>query len=88
MNANELKEYIISNNKIALVLEKTGCHHITEYQTEYRAALPNKTNATSVTVKRETLFTAVNSSDMNFTGDIFVLVMNLCGVSFGKASVE
>lgn len=86
MNANELKEYIISNNKIALILEKTGCHHIKEYQTEYRAALPNKTNATSVTVKKETLFTAVNSSDMNFTGDIFVLVMNLCNVSFGKAN--
>ncbi len=86
MNANELKQYIIDNNKISLVLEKVGCHGIKEYKTEYRAALPNKTNTTAVTVKKETLFTAINSSDLNAVGDIFILIMKLQDVSFGKAN--
>lgn len=86
MNANELKEYIIKNNKIPLVLEKIGCHSIKEYKTEYRAALPNKANPTAVMIKKDTLFTAVNSSELNCTGDIFVLMMTLQNVSFGKAN--
>ena len=86
MNVNELKEYIINNNKISLILEKVGCHSIKEYKTEYRAALPGKKNPTAVTVKKENLFTAVNSSDLNFTGDIFVLVMELNKITFGKAN--
>lgn len=86
MNANEIKEYIINNNKISLVLEKVGCHGIKEYKSEYRAALPNKTNTTAVTVKKENLFTAVNSSDFNCTGDIFILLMELKGINFGKAN--
>lgn len=86
MNANELKEYIINNNKISLILEKVGCHSIKEYKSEYRAALPEKKNPTAVTVKKENLFTAVNSSDLNFTGDIFVLVMELNKITFGKAN--
>lgn len=87
MNANELKEYIIYNSKISLILERLGCHGIKEYKSEYRAALPNKTNKTAVTVKKNNLFTAVNSSDLNFTGDIFVLVMKLKNISFGKANI-
>jgi len=86
VDANELKQYIIDNNKISLVLEKVGCHGIKEYNTEYRAALPNKTNTTAVTVKKENLFTAINSSDVNAMGDIFVLIMKLQDVSFGKAN--
>lgn len=86
MNANELKEYIINNNKISLILEKVGCHSIKEYKTEYRAALPKKKNPTAVTVKKENLFTAVNSSDLSFVGDIFVLIMKLNSISFGKAN--
>mgnify|MGYP004634752887 FL=1 len=86
MNANELKEYIIKNNKISLVLEKVGCHDIKEYHSEYRAALPDKTNPTAVTVKKDNLFTAVNSSDLSFVGDIFVLIMKLNNISFGKAN--
>lgn len=86
MNANELKQYIIDNNKISLVLEKVGCHGIKEYNTEYRAALPNKTNTTAVTVKKDTLFTAINSSDITAMGDIFILVMKLQNVTFGKAN--
>lgn len=86
MNANELKEYIINNNKISLILDKVGCHNVREYRTEYRAALPMKTNATAVTVKKDNLYVAVNSSDVNFTGDIFVLVMELKKVNFGKAN--
>lgn len=86
MNANELKEYIIKNNKISLILEKVGCHGIREYKSEYRAALPQKTNTTAVTVKKENLFTAINSSELSCTGDIFILLMELKNISFGKAN--
>lgn len=86
MNANELKEYIINNNKISLILEKAGCHSIREYRNEYRAALPDKTNPTAVTVKKDTLFIAVNSSGLSFTGDIFMLIMRIKNVTFGRAN--
>lgn len=86
MNANELKQYIMDNNKISLVLEKVGCHNIKEYQTEYRAALPNKTNSTAVCVKKDNLYTAIRSNDINVQGDIFILIIELKRVSFGKAN--
>lgn len=86
MDANELKKYILDNNKISLVLEKVGCHNIKEYQSEYRAALPNKTNNTAVCVKKDSLFTAIRSSDVNIQGDIFTLIIELKHISFGKAN--
>lgn len=86
MDANQLKQYVIDNNKISLVLEKAGCHDIKEYTNEYRAALPNKTNSTAVCVKKDNLFTAIRSSDINCQGDIFILIMNLQNVTFGKAN--
>ena len=85
MNAIELKEYIIKNDKTPVILEAIGCHSITEYSSEYRSALPDKNNKTSVTVKKESLYSAVYSGDINMSGDIFALVMELKGISFGKA---
>lgn len=86
MNANELKQYIIDNNKISLVLERVGCHNIKEYDKEYRAALPDKTNPTAVCVKKENLFTAIRSTELNCQGDIFILITELKNLSFGKAN--
>ena len=85
MNANELKQYIIDNNKISLILESIKCHKIKEYQTEFRAALPNKTNSTAVCVKKDNLYTAIRTSEGEKQGDIFTLVMNVLNISFGKA---
>ena len=85
MDANELKEYIITNNKISLVLESLGCHKIKEYPTEYRAALPNKENATAVCVKKENLYVAIRSSNIDKQGDIFTLIMEIKHMTFGKA---
>lgn len=62
------------------------CHDIKEYQTEYRAALPNKTNNTAVCVKKDNLYTAIRSDDINARGDIFVLITELKKVTFGKAN--
>lgn len=85
MDANELKEYIITNQKVSLVLESLGCHKIKEYPTEYRAALPNKENATAVCVKKDNLYVAIRSSDINRQGDIFTLITEIKNITFGKA---
>ena len=86
MNANELKQYIIDNECVEQILDNLGCHDIKIYNTEYRAAMPNKKNNTAVTVKKDTLFTAIRTSDVSTKGDIFTLVMTIKGISFGEAN--
>lgn len=86
IDANELKEYIRDNNYIEKILIDLGCHDIKENQTEWRAALPQKTNKTAVCVKKDTLSVAVRSSDINTYGDIFTLVMTLKNLRFGQAN--
>ena len=86
INADDLKEYIIENNRVYEILESLGCHDIKEYQQEWRAALPDGTNKTAVCVKKETLSSAIRNSDGNKNGDIFTLVMSIKNVSFGEAN--
>jgi len=86
MLASELIEYIIENNKIEDVLTSLGCHHInSQSQLEYRCALPNHNNKTSVSVKKETLKIRIYSEDETVYGDIFTLTMHIKGISFPKA---
>lgn len=86
INADKLKEYIIENNCVEQILESLECHSIKEYPKEWRAALPNGTNKTAVSVKKDTLSIAIRSSDQNAHGDIFTLVMTLKNMSFGQAN--
>lgn len=85
MDANELKQYVIDNNCIEKILIALGCHDLNEHTTEWRAALPNGNNKTAVCVKKETLSTAIRSSELSEYGDIYTLIMSLKGYLFGKA---
>lgn len=86
INADKLKEYIIENNCVEKILLDLGCHDIKEYDSEWRAALPNGTNKTAVCVKKDTLSIAIRSSEESKHGDIFTLVMSLKNISFGKSN--
>lgn len=76
MFASELIDYIIINDKIEEILNSLGCHHINSSSSiEYRCALPNHKNNTSVVVKKETLKTRVYWEEETIYGDIFTLTM-------------
>lgn len=63
-----------------------NCHSIKEYQTEFRAGLPNKTNKTAICVKKDDLLSSIRTSDGDKFGDIFFLVMELENCGFGEAN--
>lgn len=86
INADKLKEYIVEHDYTEKILLDLGCHDIKSYATEWRAALPQGTNKTAVTVNKDTLSVAIRNKDGQKFGDIFTLVMNIKGVSFGKAN--
>ncbi len=85
MDANELKEYIIKEDKIPIILEGLGCHSIKSYNKEYRAALPNKQNTTAISVKKDTLSSRIYTSDKNVKGDIISIAMEISGLEFKDA---
>jgi DNA primase len=76
MDASELKDYIIENNKTEDILTALGCHKIRKHGNEIRCALPNHNNPTSVCVKTDTLSVIVYSDDMASKGDIFTFVQD------------
>lgn len=86
INANELKEYIIENNCIEQILLSLECHDLCEYQSEWRAALPQGNNKTAICVKKDSLSIAIRSSEENKRGDIFTLIMTIKNISFGNAN--
>lgn len=86
MSADELKDYIIENDNIVQILEALECHDIKEYTDEYRAALPQGTNKTAVCVKKGNLSSVIRNAEGNKAGDIFTLVMNIKGCTFGQAN--
>ena len=85
MDANELKEYIIENDCTEKILIALECHGIKSYPTEWRAALPQRTNKTAICIKKDTMSVAIRSSEMNEHGDIYTLVMSIKNMTFGKA---
>ena len=85
MDAIELKQYIIDNNKIIDILEYVGCHKITDRGNEIRCALPNHNNATSVRVKKDTLYIRSFDDTFNMSGDIYSFIMQLNNVSFNES---
>lgn len=86
MKTYELTDYIINNNKIEEILEAVGCHHIKSYTKEFRCGLPNYSNPTSISVKKETLKVKIYTSNNKIKGDIYTLVMNIYQCSFPEAS--
>ncbi len=87
MNAHDLKQYIIENNKIQDILNDLGCHSFKEYTKEYRCGLPSHNSSNNVVINKETLSLKVFKSDSETVrGDIITLVMDIKNISFPKAN--
>jgi DNA primase len=100
MDAKELKEYIIENNLIQVLLEKVGCHSFVPYDKELRCALPNDNDNSKVSVfYNDNLSIRVFTKGETVHGSIYDLIMfidestfkdairkcqSLLGVSIGK----
>jgi hypothetical protein len=63
-------------------LQGVGCHSIASYANEYRAALPNDTNKTKVSVKKKTLSSRIYRASDNVQGDIISIVMEITHTGF------
>lgn len=87
MTSYELKNFIINNNKIEIVINELGCHHFKTYNKEYRCGLPNHNSTNSVSIKKDTLQIKVFQSDSEIIrGDIFTLIMNIKNISFSESN--
>lgn len=85
MNVQELKEYIIDQNKIEYVLEKLNCSKLKEYTKEYRAALPDGNNATAIAIKKDTLSTRIYTGSNEINGDIISLIEHVKNENFSNS---
>lgn len=85
LDASQLKEYILENDKIEYILESIGCENIKSYQTEYRCSSEEYTNPTSISVKKDTLKIDIYSSHKTLSGDIYTLIMDLCDLTFPQS---
>jgi len=87
MNSIELKQYIIENKYIYLILENLGLHSIKEYTKEYRSGLPNHNSKNNVSIKKNTLKITIFQSDSEIVrGDLITLVMSIKNISFVEAN--
>lgn len=88
MNANDLKKYIIENNKIPEILESLNCTKIKEYPKEYRCSSIFSDNSSALSIKKDSAYVRSYTPEHEFKGDIFLLVMKIKDISFGKANRE
>ena len=88
MNAYELKDYIISNNKLFDVLEGIGCYNIKSYTKEYRCSTPINTKASSTSIKKDSLKVRIFATETREKNDIFTLTMKIKNVNFPGALKE
>lgn len=84
MDACDLTQYIIDNNRIEEVLDGLGCYKIKKYNNEYRCACDKYPNPTSIRIK-DTLKVKVFSQD-SYYGNIFTLTMDLKEIDFFNAT--
>ena len=85
INAYELKQYIIENDKTFDVLEALGCTNIKCYTKEYRCMIPNSHDASATSIKKTTLKTKVYSKSKEMVGDIFSLTMDIKNMTFPQS---
>ena len=85
INAYELKQYIITNDKVKEILEDIGCTNIKSYTKEFRCRSPLHDNSSGTSIKKDSLKVKVYSSDGEIKGDIFTLVMDIKSLTFPKA---
>lgn len=94
MNAYELKDYIINNNKLFEVLEGIGCTNIKNFTKEYRCSTPLNTKANSTAVRKNNLKVIIYANDNSSTKDdkdrdnLYTLTMKIKNVNFHGALKE
>ncbi len=89
MDAKDLKDYIIINEKIKYILEELGCHHIDDRNDKYvSAANPNGDNKGAIVVYKDNLncdnYTR-NIVDKYGNSDLFSLVCYIKDIYFTEA---
>lgn len=86
MLANELKQYIVDNDKIIVILERLGCHSIRENKKDYRAGLLDYCSKNAISIIKDTLGVKVfKPESQTLRGDIYTLCMDIKNVSFPKS---
>lgn len=88
MKPYDLKQYIIENNEINLILEWLGCTSIKPHKKEYRCSLPDGDDCNAVCIKKNTLKTIVYSKSSEMSGDIITLTMDIKNLKFPQALRE
>ena len=90
MNIENIKEYILENDKIQLILENLGCHHIKINNEYVSCANPDGDNTKAILVYLNTNLTTINYTreickNGSIYSDIFTLVEFITGNSFFKS---
>lgn len=89
MDIEGLKEYILENNCIPIILEELGCHHIRHKDGYYQAGNHNGDNQTAISVYENTNLTTINyTRDITkgrTSSDLISLVEYVKDVSFFEA---
>lgn len=86
MDASYLKERIIEDDNVDLILTELGCHKISKKNEQVRCALPDGNNPTSVQIYKDTLaVTIYTRDDFPKKADIITLVEYINEIYFVNA---
>ena len=86
MDAKQLKEYIIQNEDcIITILEDLGFHKVVDRGEYVTCALPEHNNPSGFSVLKENLYCNSFSTHLEFKGNIFELVQQMKGKTFGQS---
>ena len=86
MDAKQLKEYIIQNEDCLItILEDLGFHKIVDRGEYVTCALPEHNNSSGFSVLKENLYCNSFSTHLEFKGNIFELVQQMKGKTFGQS---
>ena len=84
MDANELKQYIIDNDKASIILEDLGFHKLKDNGDYITMAVPNHNNSSGMSMLKESLYCHSFTTHFDFRGHIYDLVMEIKGFKFGQ----
>ena len=87
MNASEIKQYIIENNKIEFILESINCQFIKWHTSGYWTCgnPPPSDNKNAITVYADNLKTINYTKEMPVPSDLITLVEFINGINFYQA---
>ena len=83
MDAEKLKEYIITNDKASVILEDLGFHKLKDNGDYITMAVKGFNNPNGASLLKENLYFNSFTTNMDFKGYIFDLVMEIRGCKFG-----